>query len=532
MTSHAESMVSELRGQLSDHLSRLQLAHGNEIHLELRLESLNWLPKVCNLVSHQWHASFLCAWTSDERVRDGVFRLHYAFALLKHDIFVVVSAAVPAEKPEFPSVAAQMIAANWAEREIRDTFGLIPIGHPNLKRLWAHPDWPTDAFAMRKDFQLNAQPPRVSGEFEFHKVEGEGVFEIPVGPVHAGVIEPGHFRFSVAGEPIINLQLQLFYTHKGTEKLCEGLSPERVLHISERISGDSSFAHSAVFCHAVERLASVEIPERAAYLRMLFLELERIYNHLSDIGMIANDVAFAFGYAQAMCLREAVMVLNEKITGSRLLRGMNRLGGVGRDLSDATFPSIHVTLQTVREGLKELAALLFDSASVLDRLETTGVLAHKTAQDVGIVGVAARASGIDRDFRRDHPHLLYNCVAFKAPTYTGGDVYARTRVRVDEVFESIQIIEQILNQIPAGPIQVSLEKLPADALALGYTEGWRGPIVHALQTDVQGRISRYKIDDPSFHNWPALVFAVQGNIVPDFPLINKSFNLSYSGNDR
>lgn len=532
MTSHTESMVAELAGQLSDHLAGLQLAHGNEISLELTAESLDWLPKVCNLLLHQWHASFLCAWASDERARDGFFRLHYAFSLLKHDLFVIVSAPVSPERPDFPSVAAHLIAANWAEREIRDTFGLTPLGHPNLKRLWAHPDWPADSFAMRKDFPLNARPPRVDGEFEFHRVEGEGVFEIPVGPVHAGIIEPRHFRFSVAGEPIINLQLQLFYTHKGTEKLCEGLSAEKTLHISERISGDSSFAHSTAFCQAIERLANVEIPQRAQYLRMLFLELERIYNHLSDIGMIANDVAFAFGYAQAMRLREAMMVLNERLSGSRLLRGMNRLGGVGRDLADAAFLSIRATLQTVREELRELAELLFNNASVLDRLETTGVLSRKTALDVGIVGIAARASGIDRDFRRDHPYLQYQRVHFKVPVYANGDVYARAQVRVDEAFESIRIIEQVLTQMPAGPIRVSLERIPANAHALGYIEGWRGPIVHALQTDAAGRIFRYKIDDPSFHNWPAVIFAVQGNIVPDFPLINKSFNLSYSGNDR
>jgi len=385
---------------------------------------------------------------------------------------------------------------------------------------------------MRKDFPLNSQPPRAEGDFELHRVEGEGVFEIPVGPVHAGIIEPGHFRFSVAGEPIISLQVQLFYTHKGTEKLCEGLSLERALYVSERISGDSSFAHSAAFCHAVERLAGMEIPERAQHLRMLCLELERVYNHLSDIGMIANDIAFLVGYAHAMRVRETVMMLNETLTGSRLLRAMNTLGGVRRDVPDSAFPLVLSTLTTVRKELTQLGELLFNSASVMDRLETTGVLTQKTAQDVGIRGLVARASGIDRDFRRDHPHLQYPRLQLKVPVYERGDVYARTRIRVDEVFESIQIMEQVLNLIRPGPIRVPVEKIPSNAQALGYTEGWRGPIVHAIQTDAEGRIWRYKIDDPSFHNWPALLFAVQGNIIPDFPLINKSFNLSYSGNDR
>ncbi|OGF55774.1 MAG: hypothetical protein A2Z21_03825 [Candidatus Fraserbacteria bacterium RBG_16_55_9] len=530
MSSQVETVISELRREFGEHLDETRVTHKNEIYYDVA--SLDWLPNVCSFVHHQWQASFVCAWASDERSRDGAFHLHYVFSLDQFGLFVIVCSPVSVEDSEFPSVAAHMIAANWAEREIRDTFGLTPVGHPHLKRLWAHPDWPSDNYTMRKDFPLNSQPPRVEGDFEFHRVEGEGVFEIPVGPVHAGIIEPGHFRFSVAGEPIISLQVQLGYTHKGTEKLCEGLSVEHALHVSERISGDSSFAHSMAFCHGAERLAHVEVPERAQYLRMLCLELERIYNHLSDIGMIANDIAFLVGYSHAMRVREQVMTLNEKLMGSRLLRAMNSLGGVRRDIPDAAFSSILSTLATVRRELRDLAELLFTSASVLDRLETTGVLAQKIARDVGIVGLAARASGIDRDFRRDHPHLQYHRVSFKVPLYKSGDVNARTRVRVDEVFESIQIIEQVLSQIRPGPIRVPLEKIPTYAQALGYAEGWRGPIVHAIQTDAAGKISRYKIDDPSFHNWPALIFAVQGNIVPDFPLINKSFNLSYSGNDR
>ncbi len=532
MSHQVQAVITELRREFGERLDGLNAIHGNEIYCDLRTNNLDWLPRMCTFVHHKWHASFVCAWASDEREREGIYCLHYLFSLDPQDLFIIIRAAVPPELPEFPSVAAHLIAANWAEREIRDAFGLVPLDHPNPKRLWAHPDWPPHAFPMRKDFPLNSQPQRVEGDFEFHRVEGEGVFEIPVGPVHAGIIEPGHFRFSVAGEPIISLQVQLFYTHKATEKLCEGLPLERALHVSERISGDSSFAHSAAFCHAVERLAGIAIPERAQYLRMLYLELERMYNHLSDIGMIANDMAFLIGYAHAMRVREHMMVLSEKLTGSRLLRGMNTLGGVRRDLPEALFCSILSTLMMVHKELKELADLLFTSASVMDRLETTGVLTQKTARDIGIVGIAARASGLDRDFRRDHPHLQYQRIPFTVPVYESGDVYARTRIRVDEVFESIQIIEQVLNLMRPGPIRVPVEKIPGNAHALGYAEGWRGPIVHAIQTDAEGRISRYKIDDPSFHNWPALVFAVQGNIVPDFPLINKSFNLSYSGNDR
>jgi len=526
-----EIVISELRTQFGHCLSDIKVQH-NELYCILTEQKLDWLPKMCIYLHHQYRAHFVSAWATDERTHSNSFKLYYAFSLKEKDLFVVLQATVASPLAQFPSVTAHMIAANWAEREIQDTFGLTPINHPNLKKLWALPDWPDKTYAMRKDFGFNTQIARIERDFEFRQVEGEGVFEIPVGPVHAGIIEPGHFRFSVAGEPIINLQMQLYYVHKGIEKLCEGNSMAKALHVSERISGDATFAHSTAFCLAAERLAKVEIPERAQWLRMLFLELERIYNHLSDIGMIANDVAFLVGYAHAMRLREKVMQLNEKLTGSRLLRSMNTLGGVRRDLASSVYPLIRETLEKLKEELADLAELLWKSASVMDRLETTGVLTRKTAEDIGIVGVAARASGINRDARRDHSHLLYKHCDFAVPVYEQGDVYARTKVRVDEIFESVKIIDQILIKITPGEIVVPLENIPVNACSLGYAETWRGPTLHFVQTDNEGKIFRYKIDEPSFHNWPALVFAVQGNIVPDFPLINKSFNLSYSGNDR
>jgi Ni,Fe-hydrogenase III large subunit/Ni,Fe-hydrogenase III component G len=526
----AEKLISELRAQFA-FFSAITLER-NELYCDVNHQNTLCLPKICLYLRDHCKARFVSAWATDERAVSDAFRLYYVFSLTEEDLFLIVRAWVPAGLAQFPSVAAHMICANWAEREIYDTFGLLPTGHPNLKKLWAMPDWPEATYAMRKDFALNAEIARQAGELEFRRVEGEGVFEIPVGPVHAGIIEPGHFRFSVAGEPIINLQLQLYYVHKGIEKLCEGSSVEKALHVSERISGDATFAHATAFCLAVERLANVEVPRRAQWLRMLFLELERIYNHLSDIGMIANDVAFLIGYAHAMRLREKILQLNEKLTGSRLLRGVSAFGGVRRDVPSTAYQSIRKTLETIEKELTDLAELLWNSASVMDRLETTGVLAHKTAQDIGVVGIAARASGIDRDSRRDHPHLLYRDCEFRVPVYHQGDVCARTRVRVDEILESFKIIYQILAKLEEGEIRVSLQKTPANACALGYTETWRGPTLHVVQTDNEGKIFRYKIDEPSFHNWPALVFAVQGNIVPDFPLINKSFNLSYSGNDR
>jgi Ni,Fe-hydrogenase III large subunit len=387
---------------------------------------------------------------------------------------------------------------------------------------------------MLKDFRSDSAVPRVPGTFDFKRVEGEGVFEIPVGPVHAGIIEPGHFRFSVAGEPIINLDVQLFYTHKGTEKLAEGMDPRRAVFLAERISGDSSFAHALAFCRCIERLSGLEIPKRAEVVRTIVLELERLYNHIGDMGAILLDVGYSVGAASAFELKERFLSLNETLTGSRLLRSVAAVGGVRRDPEDAVpkRQALREAVVTGREGLERLYDLIMSTSSVLDRLETTGRLSRTDAFRLGITGMAARASGIDRDFRRDHPHCAYSRVRFQVAQQKEGDVLARLKVRVDEARESFSILEQLLQQHLGEALIAPVSPVPPGRCALGYVEGWRGEIVHWAMTGPGGELFRWKITDPSFHNWRALPVAVRNNIVPDFPVINKSFNLSYSGNDR
>jgi Ni,Fe-hydrogenase III large subunit len=345
---------------------------------------------------------------------------------------------------------------------------------------------------------------------------GEGVFQIPVGPVHAGIIEPGHFNFAVAGEPILYLQLRMFYVHKGIEKRFEQLPVRRAVALAESISGDSSFSHAVAFCQAVEQAGAVEIPERAAKIRTVLLELERIYNHVADIGAIATDVGFVIASAHASRLRERILCLNEELTGNRLLRGTATPGGVRRDWDSDQLRNCLGALRDFEREFDDLMRIIASSDSTRDRLERTGWLAPDKARDLGIVGVAGRASGVDRDVRRDHSYAAYAGLSFQ----------------LEEIRQSLELIRQVEAALEDGPYRVRMPQLPADAHGLGAVEGWRGEILHWIRTGPDGRLERCKVKDPSLSNWPALVEAVAGNIVPDFPVINKSFNLSYSGTDR
>jgi Ni,Fe-hydrogenase III large subunit/Ni,Fe-hydrogenase III component G len=471
---------------------------------------------------------------SDERNTMGHFLLHHVWSLPGLQTFLHIEAPVDPAAPTYPSIAARYPAANWFEREVMDLFGLAPEDHPNPARVALHDDWPDGAWALRKDFPYDLPVPRVPGDFHpFRPVTGEGVFQVPVGPVHAGIIEPGHFRFGVAGEPVLYLQLRLFYVHKGIEKLFERLPWRHGVFLAESISGDTAVGHALAHAHAIERLAGLTAPPRAQALRVVLLELERIYNHTADIGALATDVAFTVPASRAQALREGLVRLQDRWFGTRLLRGTITPGGVRRDLSRQGCDALRAHLHGFEREFDSLIKLLIDAGTFTDRVDGTGILTNQAARDLGIVGTAARASGVDADFRRDHPHDAYGGVRFEVPVEDGGDVRARLMVRAREVEQSLSIVRQVLGAMPDGPLLTPMPvQLPARSSALGWVEAWRGPCTHWLATDDRGEITRVKVTDPSFLNWPGLVQAVPGNIVPDFPVINKSFNLSYSGNDR
>ncbi len=468
----------------------------------------------------------------DRVAAEGVFYNYYVYERPGDPSYLLLRAPVPADDPRFPSLAAELPSVNWQEREIQDWFGLQAEGHPNPRRVALHDNWP-DIHPLRKDFPLRGELPPFEGERHVYRPTlGEGVFQIPVGPVHAGIIEPGHFNFAVAGEPILYLQLRMFYVHKGTEKLFEDIPIHRAVFLAESISGDSAFSHGTAFCQAIESAAGIGVPWRGRVMRTILLELERVYNHVGDIGAIATDVGFVVANAHAGRLRELAVRVNEALSGSRHLRGAVCIGGMRRDWSSAQRDTLREAVPVLQREFEDLVALVQSSDSTRDRLERTGILRPETARALGIVGVGGRASGLDLDVRRDHPYAAYGQYAPRVPVYTEGDVLHRMQVRIDETRESFAILAAAAAELPDGEFCAPPQPIPPDRCALAAVEGWRGEILHWVRTAPGNRLERCKIKDPSVNNWPALVEAVQGNIIADFPVINKSFNLSYSGTDR
>jgi Ni,Fe-hydrogenase III large subunit/Ni,Fe-hydrogenase III component G len=490
------------------------------------------IPVLAESLRRRHAARLVTVFAEDRAAAEGVFYNYYVFERRGDPCYLVLRGHIAEGDPRFPSLAGELPSANWQEREIQDWFGLAAEGHPNPRRVALHDDWP-DVHPLRKDFPLDTVLPPFQGEHHVYRPTlGEGVFQVPVGPVHAGIIEPGHFNFAVAGEPILYLQLRMFYTHKGTEKLFEHLTAAKGVFLAESVSGDSAFSHGTAFCQAVEKAAGVAIPARAAAMRTIYLELERIYNHVADIGAIATDVGFVIANSHAGRIREMLLALNEELSGSRLLRATVCIGGVRRDWDSGQIAAIGAALGIVEREFGSLVALIQSSDSTRDRLERTGRLSPEKAAALGIVGVGGRASGVDLDVRRDHPYAAYASLAVHVPVYSEGDVLRRMQVRIDEVTESIAMIRAAVGNLPGGTHRGPVPTLQPGRCALSAVEGWRGEIVYWIRTGADNRLERCRVKDPSVNNWPALVEAVQGNIIADFPVINKSFNLSYSGTDR
>jgi Ni,Fe-hydrogenase III large subunit/Ni,Fe-hydrogenase III component G len=441
--------------------------------------------------------------------------------------------------PRVPSLAALSFPAGRFEREMHDLFGITPTNHPLPQRLVRHFHWPTGWHPMLAD--AGDPPPfgDVDGPYPFRTVEGPGVYEIPVGPVHAGMIEPGHFRFSVVGETILNLKARLWFVHKGIEKLFQGRRPDQAIELAERVSGDTTVGHTLAFCHAIEDAQGLTVPAATHRIRAILLELERLYNHITDIGALCNDVGHGILNTHAQRVREQLLRINDEATGHRLLRGAIHPGGTHL----TALPDLD-RLAAIGDDIAEIVALALTNTVVADRFTGTAILTRQQASDLGALGYVARASGLTLDARHHHPTLP--ALAEEHPcaehTRTDGDVLSRFLVRAEEITNSIHRITRLTEALdgslghdgatPPGA-------LPADAVTessgsrsgVGIVEGWRGTIVHRVELAPDGTLSRVKIVDPSFFNWPALPVALADTIVPDFPLTNKSFNLSYAGND-
>jgi Ni,Fe-hydrogenase III large subunit/Ni,Fe-hydrogenase III component G len=522
--SELHSIIGAL-GEAGIPLGATGIHRGNELHGMLQPGDV---IAFCDLICGRLGAEFVMMAAEDRRAGDAVFLVHHLFAHPKERWFVHASIRLDPRLPQLQSLARFHYPASRFEREIADLFGILVSGHPDSSPLVRHGFWPADYHPLRSDagprtFSDDGQP------FPFKQVGGEGVYEIPVGPVHAGVIEPGHFRFSVVGETIIHMRARLYFTHKGTEKLFEGRSPAAGVELAERVSGDTSVGHALAYCQAVEAAAKIEVPRRARLLRVLLLELERLYNHVADFGAIANDTGFAVAHAHCYRIRESLLRLNKRVSGSRLLRGALTPGGVLVNLEDPA--GVADAVARAAADFQEVVEICLGNTLLIDRLDGTGILGRDAAAEHGVLGVVARASGLDADVRRDHPFAAYDELTFEVPVHSSGDVKARALVRVEEVRQSAALVQQVCRRLPVGPAMAEIGRIEPFQPAFGMVEGWRGRIVHWLVAGDDGKLRRVKIVDPSFLNWPALAVALADTIVPDFPLCNKSFNLSYAGND-
>ena len=510
-------------------IKEIDIKNQNELYVEIEYKDIK---EMCNYIYTSIDCSLISLFANDEsQIKSGIC-LYYAFAIKKIGVMLIIKSKVFDLASAVDSISHDIPSASLYEREIKDQFGIIFAGQPDEREFVFHENWPAELHPLKKEFPKNEKPPFMNREQSFVKINGTGVFEIPVGPVHAGIIEPGHFRFSVAGEPIINLEAKLFYVHKGIEKLSENQNFQKVLLISERISGDETYSNSLAYCLAIEKIAELDaVPVRAQYARTVFCELERIYNHLGDISGICIDVAYGFAANQFAMMRRWGQMLNEELTGSRFLRSVNKPGGLRKDFLMDREELIVSTMIKLQKEFNETVEIIKSNSLFIDRVENTGVLKNEIAADLNAVGPAGRASGINSDVRRDYVYAAYGKMNFSVPVHNNGDVNCRLNTKIEEVNESIKIVLEGIGSIPEGNVLENIRNLQPYKYAFGLTESPRGENCHWVMTGEDNTIYRYKIRTPSFCNWPALCHAVKGNIVPDFPLINKSFNLSYAGND-
>jgi len=491
------------------------------------VDSSNWLTEIAALKAQDYRFSAL--WARDLKKH---LEINACFELAGK--YLWLRSLVSESNPEIASIVSCYSAANRLERHTHDMFGIVFVGNQDERRWTRHQAWNEDEFPLRKKFPVsgfNKEFTVPDIDYPFFPVSGSGVYEIPVGPVHAGIIEPGHFRFHAAGEDVIRLEERLGYLHKGIEKIAEGRHIPGLIKLAGRVSGDSTVAYAISACMAVENAYQIKIPKRASFIRAIMLERERVANHMGDFAAICNDVGFSFAYFQAMRLKELWLRVNNEVFGSRFMMDCVVVGGVNCDLFQDGKVVVSKEIDGLRKELVSLYEMCEENSSLHDRLKTTGKLTFEQAKHFGVLGYMARASGVDIDLRRDAPYAPYDQLEITVPIHKHGDVLARVRVRAQEILVSLGIIKKMLEKLPEGGLVEDFELSKPATEGIGVVEGWRGEIFTYISFGTNGIVDRYFPRDPSWFNWLALEELIHGNIVPDFPVCNKSVNGSYSGVD-
>ncbi|MEJ2591130.1 MAG: NADH-quinone oxidoreductase subunit C [Candidatus Thiodiazotropha sp.] len=522
---------------LSEYLARLHdehiLVRGGSSHAlapahRLTLDAEDWSRTV--RLAHEMGCRFAGVW-GDQHLSTKINV--YACLEFRGD-YLILKTTLPLHQPALSSLANIYPGADRLERHLQDLFGITLLDHPDNRRWTRHQAWTETDFPLRSDFPTAGKAAgrtRADADYPFAQIHGSGVYEIPVGPVHAGIIEPGHFRFQAVGEEVLRLEERLGYVHKGIEKIAMGRDAAGLVRLAGRVSGDSTLAHAWAACQAMERAAGCVVPPRAQSLRGLLCERERVANHLGDIGAICNDVGFAFAHVQCSRLREQWQRRNASLLGHRLLMDTLVPGGVCIDLTANDIAELRDDHAALRRETRVLFDVIDDHPSLEDRLLSTGYLSADDARDLGCTGYVGKASGQPFDVRRDTPYPPYDRLSLPAVEEQDGDVAARVRVRMSEIESSLVTMEQLLDALPDGETAAPFAAPKPGAKGMGFVDGWRGEVLCFIRFGENGRITRFFPRDPSWFTWPALERLIMGNIVADFPVCNKSVNGSYSGQD-
>jgi len=506
---------------------------------------LNSLPAIVEELYYKQGGWLSSVAGNDERPLNGNFALYYILSVEGNQdanppdgekAYMVVRALVPPHKPEFPAVTPKVPAAIWYEREVRDMFGLQPVGLPDERRLVLPDDWPDALYPLRKDtmdYRFRPEPTTENETYEFIKVEGEGIVQIPLGPLHITSDEPGHFRLYVDGEYIVDADYRLFYVHRGMEKLAETrLHYDQVTFLADRICGICGYAHNVAYSNSIERALGIQVPERAHYIRTILLEVERLHSHLLNLGLACHFVGFDTGFMQFFRVREKAMKMAEMLTGSRKTYGMNLIGGVRRDILKEERTKTLQWLKELRQEAGSLVAMLLETPNIVQRTLNIGRLEVQVARDYSPVGPTLRGSSFARDIRVIHPYSAYDRVPWHVISKDGCDVLARTLIRAEEFFESVSMVERCLEEMPEGPVLTEGFTYTPYKFALGYVEAPRGEDIHWSMLGDNQKLYRWRCRASSYNNWPSLRYMLRGNTISDAALIVASIDPCYSCTER